>query len=73
MVIDEVIKKLLYDRSYQNEALMAFNRGEFFDVFDNEIFYKNYPYIVSENLFIEVINYAKSSKLFNDIFINIEP
>ena len=45
MVIDETIKKLLYDRVYQNNALKAFNDGKFFDVFDNETFSKQYPNI----------------------------
>ena len=73
MVIDETIKKLLYDRVYQNNALKAFNDGKFFDVFDNEAFSKHYPYLVSEKLFLEIIDCAKSKKVFKKIFINIEP
>ena len=30
------INKLLYDKNYQIRALEAFNRGDFFDVFNNE-------------------------------------
>ena len=67
------INKLLCDKNYQIRALEAFNRGDFFDVFNNEQYKREYPYIVSEENFLKIIKKAYTSKQFKEIFKNIEP
>lgn len=71
--INPEINKLLYDYRYQKKALEAFNQGEFFDVFNNEQYKLEYPYIVSEENFLKIIKKAYISEQFKEIFKNIEP
>lgn len=71
--INSKISKLLYDDEYQQKAAEAFGQGKFFDVFDNDLYQSNSPYIVSEENFLKVIEKAGKSKRFKEIFMNIEP
>ncbi len=67
------IVKLLDDDDYQRKASEAFRQGEFFDIFDNNRYRENYPYIVSEENLLKVIEKSCDSEKFKDIFKNIEP
>lgn len=67
------ICKLLDDDEYRQKAEEAFAKGEYFDIFDNNRLKSRYPYIVSEENFLEIIDRACRSPRFKDIFMNIEP
>ncbi len=71
--VNSKISKLLDNYEYQQKALDAFNQGKFFDVFNNSQYQREYPYIVSEENFLKIIEKAYESKQFKEIFINIEP
>lgn len=53
--------------------LIGSNKGEFFDIFNNSQYQRDYPYIVSEENFLKIIEKAYESKQFNNLFMNIEP
>lgn len=73
MDINLQIVKLLDDGDYQRKASDAFRQGSFFDVFDNNQYRENYPYIVSEENFLKMIEKSCESEKFKEIFKNIEP